>query len=75
MEDVAIELIDTDGRQVGLFNGRPPGKSATYNMSTKENRFHCYFNGKIAREASHSVTIRVYVKGQMIDSKRIDINS
>lgn len=75
MEDVAIELIDSDGRQVGLFNGRPPGKSATYNMSAKENRFHCYFNGKIAREASHSVTIKVYVKGQMIDSKRIDINS
>lgn len=75
MKDVAIELIDSDGRQVGLFNGRPPGKSDTYNMSAKDNRFHCYFNGKIAREAVHSVTIKVYVKEQMIHIERIDINS
>ncbi|MEE1106440.1 MAG: DNA-binding protein [Macrococcus canis] len=75
LEDVAIELIDSDGEQVGLFNGRPPGKSNTYDMKAKDNRFHCYFNGKIAREASQSVAVKVYSKGQMIDSKRIDINS
>lgn len=44
-------------------------------MKAKDNRFHCYFNGKIAREASQSVAVKVYSKGQMIDSKRIDINS
>ncbi|MCE4955917.1 DNA-binding protein [Macrococcoides caseolyticum] len=69
LKQVAIELIDEDGEQVGLFDGKPPGQSRYFDMKRKENRFHCYFHGKIAREATEQITIKIYTQNQFIEEK------
>ncbi|WP_414051045.1 DNA-binding protein [Macrococcus animalis] len=69
VNQVAIELIDEDGEQVGLFDGKPPGKSRSYDTKYKENRFHCYFHGKIAREANGKITLKVYSGNQIIQEE------
>ncbi|WP_414047766.1 DNA-binding protein [Macrococcus equi] len=66
LDDIAIELVDTDGEQVGLFDGNPPGKSRAYDTKEHENRFHCYFHGKIAREANDKIKLKIYAANQLI---------
>lgn len=73
LQDVSVELIDANGAQVGLFNGRPPGKSDAFDMKRESNRYHCYFNGKIAREASQSIQLNIYRGGQLIETKNIKV--
>lgn len=69
VDRVAIELIDEDGEQIGLFDGKPPGKSRQYDTKRNENRFHCYFNGKIAREANGKITLKIYSNNQIIQEE------
>lgn len=56
--NIKIELI-SDGVQVGLFNGRPPGVSNEYVTKQDGERYMSYFKGRLAREANKDVLIRV----------------
>lgn len=71
LDQVSIELVDAEGEQVGLFDGNPPGQSRAFDMKKDVNRFHCYFHGKIAREASDEITINIYAQNQLIQKEKM----
>lgn len=66
---ISIELIDEQGHQMGLFDGKPPGKSRAYETKKDENLFYCYFHGKIAREANGKITLKVYEGSNVIQQE------
>ncbi|MGV2875720.1 DNA-binding protein [Macrococcus capreoli] len=69
LDNIAIELIDADGEQVGLFDGNRPGKSRAYDAKKFESRYHVYFHGKIAREATDEITLKIYSNNALIDEQ------
>lgn len=73
INQVAIELIDEDGEQVGLFDGKPPGKSRFYDTKLKEKRYHCYFHGKIAREANGKIQLKIYSGDELLRKETMNV--
>ncbi|KAA1042392.1 DNA-binding protein [Macrococcus equipercicus] len=70
----SIALVMSDGQQVGLFSGRPPGVSNIYTPRRVNNDYECYFNGRIAREAHGQLSIQVIQNKKVVATQMLNIN-
>lgn len=73
LDDVHVEIL-SNGKQVGLFDGKPPGPSKSYHSRKNGDTYKVYFNGKIAREANQNITVLVKSGNNILEEKEMQVN-
>lgn len=71
--EVKIDIVMSNGQHVGLFDGRAPGESKNYTTRNKGSYYESYYNGKIAREAFGTLTVKAISGQNVIAEKTIEV--
>lgn len=69
-----LSIKNSDGREVGMFDGQAPGISKAVNPKIRNGKTEWYFKTKIANEAEDEVNVEVISGDKVIETGVLSIN-